>query len=350
MKKLDIKSQLGKTSVELPPIIFGTSALGNLYKALPDDQKLRIIANWFKYIDCPISIDTAGKYGAGLALEVIGNGLRSLEINPKDIIISNKLGWMRKELEGPEPTFEPGAWVGLDYDAFQNISYQGILDCYQQGLELLGGDYKTEVLSVHDPDEYLNASTGDTDRKKRMDDVIGAYNALAELKQKGLATAIGIGSKDWKVIKLIAEQVPLDWVMLATEYTIKEHPAELVQFVDQLQEKQISVINSAVFHGGFLTGGEFYNYRKVDRLTAEDLHLFEWRDKFELICQNHNISPADACMIFGISHPGIISIALNTSRPEVISHNVELIQQDINADFWSDLKNEGLIENTYKYI
>ena len=350
MKKLNTKSQLGKTSVELPPIIFGTSALGNLYKALPEDQKLCIISNWFKYIESPVVIDTAGKYGAGLALEVIGNGLRTLQVHPKDIIISNKLGWLRTELKTQEPTFEPGVWVDLQNDAIQNISYDGIMECYHQGIELLGGNYTTEILSVHDPDEYLNASLNESDKSRRKEDILAAYQALQSLKEKGEASAIGVGSKDWKVIKMIADEVSLDWVMLATEYTIMDHQTDLINFISELESKNISVINSAVFHGGFLTGGEFYNYRKIDRANQEDRKLFEWRDKFYKHCGNYKILPSDACMIFGISHPGIGSMALNTSRPEVIEHNVNLLQQKINPDFWKDMKNDGLIEISYKYV
>ena len=168
MEKLRLRHPLGITGIDIPPIIFGTSALGNLYKALPNEKKLQIISNWFKYIEDPIIIDTAGKYGAGLALEVIGNGLRSLNIDPDRIIISNKLGWLRTDLIGPEPTFERGVWVDLKHDAKQRISYQGILDCYDQGLELLGGMYNTEILSVHDPDEYLAARDDPTNYNKRF--------------------------------------------------------------------------------------------------------------------------------------------------------------------------------------
>ena len=42
MKKLEIKSNLGDTGLKLPPIVFGTSCLGNLYNALADDLKLNI--------------------------------------------------------------------------------------------------------------------------------------------------------------------------------------------------------------------------------------------------------------------------------------------------------------------
>src|SRR5690606_40256617 len=70
--------------------------------------------------------DSAGKYGAGLSLESLGKCLAQLGTDPSKVIISNKLGWYRVPLETAEPTFEPGVWKGLNYDAVQRISYDGI--------------------------------------------------------------------------------------------------------------------------------------------------------------------------------------------------------------------------------
>lgn len=100
---------LGRTGLACPPIIYGTSFLGNLYRELMEAEKLALMQEWFKVADGPVMIDTAGKYGAGLALEVIGQGLEKLGIAPEQISISNKLGWYRVPLETNEPTFEPGA-------------------------------------------------------------------------------------------------------------------------------------------------------------------------------------------------------------------------------------------------
>ena len=136
-------------------IIFGTSCLGNLYRAIPMETKVAIAEEWFAAYPHPI-IDSAGKYGAGLSLECIGKALRALGKRPDDITISVKLGWRRKPLVTPEPTFEPGAWAGLEWDAKQDISYDGILRCYEEAKELLGG-YRIDLVSVHDPDEYLGS-------------------------------------------------------------------------------------------------------------------------------------------------------------------------------------------------
>jgi D-threo-aldose 1-dehydrogenase len=350
MGKLDKKKQLGKTKISVPPVIFGTSCLGNLYQELSEDIKLDIMRQWFECVDTPVVIDTAGKYGAGLALEVIGNGLRKLAIKPAQIIISNKLGWFRTELKTPEPLFEPGVWKNLQHDAVQKINYKGILECWEQGCELLGGHYKTQIVSVHDPDEYLAQADNKRDLNKRFADIMDAYNALSELKEKGEVSAIGIGSKDWKIIRKLADQIQMDWVMLAISLTIMNHPKELLELVKILNDKNVGIINSAVFHAGFLTGGNFFNYRKVNSLSEENKKLFEWRDKFFRICKDYNVKPAEACVIFAMSPPGVVSIALNTSKPDRVRENVELVRKKIPGEFWITLKEKGLIDKNYPFL
>src|SRR5512133_314279 len=193
--QLTTRGSFGKTGLSVPTLIYGTSFMGNLYQELPEEVKLQIMQQWFAVSSSAPMIDCAGKYGAGLALEVIGAGLKKLGIDKDQIIISNKLGWFRVPLTAAEPTFEPGAWVNLKYDAIQKISYCGILECWEQGCELLGGYYRPQLVSVHDPEEYLFAAADEADRKRRFKDILGAYKALFELKEKGEVKAVGIGAK-----------------------------------------------------------------------------------------------------------------------------------------------------------
>ena len=245
-----------------------------------------------EHLPKPVVIDSAGKYGAGLALEVMGDCLRELGVGDDEVVISNKLAWLRAPLTTPEPTFEPGAWFGLAHDAVQDISYDGILKCFEQGLELLGGDYSTQLVSVHDPDEYLDAAESAADRQRRFDDILGAYAALGELKAQGAAKGIGVGAKNWRSIAEIDAHVPLDWVMFANSYTLYSHPAELIAFMDSLKSKGVAIINSAVFNAGFLTGGEFFNYVKLDRAQPDHAEKFAWREKFFALCQRHGQVPS----------------------------------------------------------
>ena len=348
--KLTMKSPLGNTGLLLPQVVYGTSYLGNLYKALSFEDKLTLMRKWFECTEKPVVIDSAGKYGAGLALEVIGKGLAELDIDPEDIVISNKLGWYRIPLATDEPTFEPGAWIDLENDCIQTFGYDEIIKCYEQGNELLGGVYTSEVVSIHDPDEYLLAAGDPVERKKRLTEILESYRALFDLKQEGKVKAVGIGSKDWTIIRELYQHVPFDWVMFANSFTLYSHPADLLDFMDLLFNDGVGIINSALFHGGFLTGGQQFDYVAVDPDSEQGVILFGWRDAFHDLCSQHEISPEDACIHFGYSHPAIASIALNTSKPEKMIKNAGILSRNIPGVFWDAMKSEGIIDPNYPYL
>ena len=71
------QNSANKGAFSMTPIVFGTSCLGNLYKEISFDTKVAIAAEWFKAYPHP-TIDSAGKYGAGLSLECIGKALKAL--------------------------------------------------------------------------------------------------------------------------------------------------------------------------------------------------------------------------------------------------------------------------------
>ena len=334
-------------SLSLPKIVFGSSALGNLYGIVPDETKLSIVENWIRHQPNSV-IDSAGKYGAGLSLENIGRCLKLLNVDPTEVLISNKLGWKRIALTAEEPTFEKGIWFGLEHDAEQCISYDGILECYRQGNEFLG-DYKAELLSVHDPEEYIESGVSPEGKENRYQDILDAYRALTELRDSGKAKGIGVGSKDWKTIKrLFDDGVPFDWVMLANTFTIYNHPAEVIEFMAELHSTGVKIINSAVFNAGFLIGGKYFDYEVIQPETHPE--VFAWREQFNEQCKLHNITPALACCQFALSPPGVAALALNTSKPERVADNVALVNDMVPPAFWRALKTNGLLDKEYTYL
>ena len=306
-------------------IIFGTSCLGNLYKVVPFETKVAIAAEWFKACEKPF-IDSAGKYGAGLSLECIGKALHELGKKPGDLTISVKLGWRRAPLKTAEPTFEPGAWAGLEYDAVQDISYEGIIRCYEEAKSLLD-DFPIDYVSVHDPDEYL-ANGG------KREDVIGAYKALFELKAKGEVKAVGIGAKDWRIIQDLYEEVKFDWTMFACRPTLLDHPKELLDFVHQLKQASVYLIDSAVFNGGFLMGSNKLDYRDAD--PVKDAEAFAFREKYLALCREYGYDPAAPAVEYAF-RLGFDAVALNTSRPEKIAVNAAHGEFKASEEFWGRL-------------
>lgn len=341
---------IGNTGLRIPPLIFGTSSLGNLYSALSDEIKTGIIKECIDNVPGPVVFDSAGKYGAGLALEKTGEILGNLGVNPDNVIISNKLGWLRTQLSGEEPSFEKGVWADLKNDAVQKISFDGIMECWEQGNLLLGGRYKPAMVSVHDPDEYLAQAGNKTDLDRRLAEIREAYRALNILKSEGQVKAIGVGAKKWDTIRIISEEADLDWVMFANSMTIYRHPVDLLRFMVKLRERGIAIINSAVFHAGFLTGGDFFDYVKLKPDSPENKEKFIWRDTFFSICQKYSIKAADACVQFAMTAPGVISISLNTSRPERVKDNVASVNNKVPREFWEEIRRKGLIDDEYPYL
>ena len=341
----------GRTDLRVPRVIFGTSALGNLYEIPSDETKLEILRAITSELGPQAVLDTAGKYGAGLALEWVGRGLREIGARPDQVTISNKLGWYRIPLADTEPAFEPGVWQGLAFDAEQRISADGIIQCHEQGCALLGPPYRPSLLSVHDPDEYLAAATSRADCDRRWHDVVQAYDALIELRRREGIRGVGVGAKDWRVVRALADAVDLDWVMLACSFTVFTHPPEVLAFIDDLSGRGVAVVNSAVFNSGFLAGqSEYFDYRKVDPTDAHDRALLAWRDRFVSVCRRHEVAPAAACVAFALSAPGVVTIALNCYDPSRVIENLALAHAETPPELWIELKRARLIDPAFPYL
>lgn len=323
-------------------IVYGSTTLGNLFEQLSDEVKSEIVAQWLLDPHHPITIDSAGKYGAGLALEVIRNELLVREIHPDQVILSNKLGWRRIPLVGSKPSFEPDAWIGLEYDAAQDFGYAGIIRCWEEGNALLC-PYQARWVSVHDPDDYLKEATSSTEREKRWTDILGAYDALFDLKSKGQVDAVGIGAKDWNVIKAIAEEVSFDWVMVANSLTVYRHPPALLSFLAALKAKGTRIFNAALLHGGFLSGGSFFDYQRLNPNDVADAARMAWRVEFSNLCNRYEVTPIEAAIAFSFQFDFVDAVAVSSNQPQQVEQQRQATRKEIPCQFWNDMRSRGLL-------
>jgi len=334
--------ELGKTGLQVPPMIVGTSALGNLYESKPYGKKLELVRAALDCFPERAVFDSAGKYGAGLALETLGQALNELQVSQEKIIISNKLGWKQVPLQGKNPSFEQEIWKDLHHDAVQDISYNGILNCFEEGNTLLNG-YECQLVSIHDPDEYLDQAVSPKDYEKRFADILDGYSALEVLRKTGRIKAIGVGSKDWRVIQKIYKHYQLDWVMIANSMTIYHHPEDLFNFMVELEKDGVGIINSAVFHSGFLVGGAYFDYQKMKKSDSQYSLRHQWRDKFFQLCIAQEVDPAHACIQFALQLPGVNCLALNSTSVRRTQANAAFCTKGLPDEFWNRLKEEKMI-------
>ena len=62
------------------------------------------------------------------------------------------------------------------------------------------------------------------------------------------------------------------------------------------------------------------------------------------------MKPADVCVQFGLAVPGVVSVALNTGKPERIKENVASATNEIPDALWRALKDEDLLERDFPYL
>lgn len=333
---------LGNTGLNFPPVVFGSSSLGNLFNAYTKAEKKSVLREIVRQTAPYTVFDTAGKYGAGLALEVLGEFLKESAIPKEQVIITNKLGWVRVPLEAAEPTFEPGIWKGIQHDAVQKIGYDGMLECFEKDNLLLRG-YTPQLVSLHDPDDFLMAAENEEEKAFRWQQVLEALKALIKLRNDGKVKGVGVGAKDWTIIRRIYAEIPLDYVMLANSLSLYSHPPELLDFVSLLRKNNVGIINAAIFHSGFLVGEDYYDYKKIDRDSPDGKEKFHWREQFFEVCQKHGTAPYHACIQFVLAIPGICSVALSVNQPDLVKKNLQAATNKIPGPFWEELKDKSLI-------
>ncbi len=209
------------------------------------------------------------------------------------------------------------------------------------------GNYVPQLVSVHDPDEYLDGATDTEDRARRLDDIVAAYRALEELRDAGEVAGVGVGAKNWQIIRELDQVCRFDWVMMANSFTVLHHPPELIDFVESLASRNIALINSAVTHGGFLVGGNFFDYREIDPSNPGDAARLAWRQRFSDLCLQHDQSPYQACVSFAATHPAVTSLALSTSKPQRVADMVASVSAQPPQSLWQALTDAALIDPEY---
>jgi D-threo-aldose 1-dehydrogenase len=286
--------QLGGSGTRVPPIIFGTAALGNVPRIIPEQRKLAICGEWFKHVEPPVWVDVAYHGGDGVALETLSRVLRRIDI-PGDEVV-----------------------VHLTLDSNQ------LPDDWQKSCQWLGDEYRPKLLSVCQPGDEVCRVAG-------------------ELKAAGMVSGVGIATKDVTALQSVA--FSFDWLVLANGFSLLRHPPELREHMGELSERQIPVIISRVFAGGFLVGGNRLDGRILNGDDPADRSILAWRKSFVALCEGHGITPAHACIQFALSAPAVVAMLIETSYPDRVVENIRSVSQKVPDNFWAAMREEGLLSD-----
>ncbi|NDL59609.1 aldo/keto reductase [Phytoactinopolyspora mesophila] len=319
------RRRAGRTAAELTTLSLGGAPIGNLYRAVDDDDAAAAIDEaWRSGIRY---FDTAPHYGLGLSERRVGAALRQ---RPRDqYVVSTKVGRLLEPVPaGSGARDDEGFDVAATHRRIWDFSRDGVLRSVEHSLERLGLD-RIDVLFLHDPDDHWQQAIDE------------ACPALTQLRDEGVVTAIGAGMNQSEMLSRFVRHADMDLIMLAGRYTLLEQGA-LDEFLPLCEQRGVSVVAAAVFNSGLLAKphpepGAMYNYGEAPAtLLRRAQHIGR-------ICERHGTTLPAAAMRFPLAHPAVATVNVGSRDAEQVRRNVQLFQAPIPSQLWSELQDEGLL-------
>lgn len=320
---------LGSTYVRVDQLALGLVPLGNLYRAISDEQAQATLQAWW---DRGLrTFDVAPLYGFGLAEERLGRFLRG---KPRsEFCVSTKVGRPVRAGEPPDqdlimadgsPQFRgtPPA-----VNPYHDYSRAGVLRSLEESLRRLDLD-RVDYVHIHDPDDHIGQAVGE------------AFPALADLRSQGVIGAIGVGV-NWSWVALaIAGDCDLDCIMLAGRYSILDQEG-LAELLLLCESRHISVLAGGVFNSGFVADprpGAMFQYR-----PNYDAALIDRAVRIKTVAESHGVPIKAAAIQFPFGHPAVSAAVLGAGSPAHAAELVDMFELSIPDAMWKELLAERLL-------
>lgn len=340
-------AEIGRTGLKVHRLGLGGAPLAGLYHGVSDEQAARVVNT---YLDHGLGFfDTAPLYGSGVSETRLGatlsgrvraatargsaadatvaSGQSDGRATPSrdSFVLATKVG----RLLVPDPTRDQDVWsddlppIGPVFD----YSYDGTLRSLEESLDRLGLD-RVDILHIHDPDNHYEEA------------MKGSYRALVRMRDEGVIRAVGVGMNQAKMLARFAREGDFDCFLCAGRYTLVDHTA-LKRLLPLCEEREISLIIGGPYNSGILAQGAVegarFDYRKAPPQIMEKVR------RVEAVCVRHGTPLKAAALQFPLAHPAVAAVIPGARSPEEVDENVKMFEVGIPADFWAELRKEGLI-------
>jgi len=313
---------------------FGTAPLGNLYRAIGDEEARAILdmawAGGVRYFG------TAPLYGLGLAETRLNRFLRGK--NRDDYVLSTKVGRLMQVCDSGART-GIGKWFEVpNRREVYDYSYDGVMRSLEFSFERLGLD-RVDILYVHDLCVSTHGSKAASDA--RIEEFMSSgYGAMIALRDQGVVKAIGGGTNEWEVCQTLAERGDFDLFLLPGRYTLLEQEA-LVSFLPLCEARGIGIVIGGPYNSGVLASGPkpgaFYNYEPAPAPILEKVR------RIEAVCRLHGVTLIEAAFQFPLLHPSIVSVIPGGQSRDQMASNLRAADASVPPALWADLKKQGLM-------
>ena len=328
--------RIGNGGLTFTELGFGTAPLGNLYRAVADEEADAILGEaWETGVRY---YDTAPLYGLGLSETRLNRFLRARKRD--DYVLSSKVGRLLK-VSPPEQRTGIGKFFNTPTRREQyDYSHDGVMRSVEFSLERLGVD-RIDVLYAHDLDIFTHGSQAAME--VRLDEFMkSGYSALLSLRDQGVIRAFGAGINEWRPAQWLVERGDFDLFLLAGRYTLLEQEA-LESFLPLCEKRGIGIVLGGPYNSGVLaTGakaGAYYNYSPAPQDILDKVA------RIEAVCKRHGVRLVEAALHFPLLHKSVVSVIPGGQSVEQVRGNRAVLDARIPPVLWSELKSERLMRD-----
>lgn len=326
--------RLGNGGLSFTELGFGAAPIGNLFKAISDDQAHAVLeAAWAGGVRY---FDTAPLYGLGLSETRLNRLLRD---KPREsYVLSSKVGRILKAVP-PDQRDGIGKWIDVpSRQEIYDYGYDATMRSLEFSLERLGVD-RIDILYVHDLDIFNHGSSEAL--QARLDAFMaGGYRALLALRDQGVIRAFGGGINEWQPCQWLLERGDFDLFLLAGRYTLLEQEAQ-ESFLPLCMKRGVGIVVGGPYNSGILaTGpkpGAHWNYAPAPDWAMQKAA------RLQAVCARHGVRLVDAAFQFPLRHPAVVSVIPGGQGLEEMASNLKAAQTKIPQALWDQLRDEGLI-------
>lgn len=326
--------RLGNGGLNFTELGFGTAPLGNLYRAVSDEEAHNVLqAAWDSGVRY---FDTAPLYGLGISERRVGNFLRGK--NRDDYVLSTKGGRLLKVCAPEDKTGIGKFFETPNRREIYDYSYDGIMRSFEASFERTGLD-RFDILFVHDVDIFTHGSKEAADA--RIEEFMkGGYYAMLSLRDQGVIKAFGGGINEWQVCQTLAERGDFDLFLLAGRYTLLEQES-LESFLPLCEKRGIGIVLGGPYNSGILARGPSddaqYNYSNAPRDVIDKVR------RINAVCEKHGVRMIEAALNFPLLHQSVVSVIPGGQSVAEVQSNRAILGKPIAQQLWADLKAEGLM-------
>lgn len=320
-----------------PEFKFGLGGvpLGNEFdKHTDEDAQATLEAAWAMGVRY---YDVAPWYGLGLSERRLGHFLHNQRRD--DFVLSSKVGKLLKASSRNRhadmfPLSDSPNDLVIDYTA------DGVRRSVEDSLQRLGVSH-LDIAFVHDlsPDFawFPNGWEEQYDIARK-----GAFPALSKMRDEGIIRAWGVGVNTPFAILKVMEDADPDVCLCARQYSLVDHADALNELFPAVRRNNVSLVIGSALNAGFISGSPRYNYGEENfRIPPEVLRK---RDQLRAVAERNGVDLRTAALQFSAAASEAVALVVGARSGQQIQQDWNSMQASIPVDFWSELKQEGLIE------